>query len=495
MRQALEAAGLWPQPVLCAPSPVLASREETVTAFLRQARPPVAMVAYDDMSAVAALRAAHQAGWRVPDDLSVVGIDDIQFAAYTNPGLTTVAQPKQDLGSLAVDALLAKADDPPPARVLDGQLVVRQSTARPPAATESAAAHPSAGQPTAAPITPAVPHQTRRPGAQPSEAGPMTSSMQSIDVDHGPGWRRPAGMRAIALRRLRRDPVALFAFGLLVLLILGALIGGPLAAHLTGHGPDQQFPNALASDSQPLGLMQRAYLPNGTTHNPHGSLFILGSDELGRDVLVRVLYGARISLLVATSATALAVIIGVTLGLVAGYFGGWIDAVVNRMTETAMAFPNLLLAVGLAVVVGPGLLNVVIIIALFTWYYPARIVRGTTVATRQMTFVAAARTVGARPRRILFVHLLPQVWGPLLVYATSIIANNIIFEAGLSYLGVGVPPPTPSWGQMLSDAVTSGMYQTDITLALAPGLALVITMLAFNLAGDGLRDALAPGGR
>jgi DNA-binding LacI/PurR family transcriptional regulator len=132
MRQALEAARLWPQPVLRADSPVLASRELAVASFLRQAVPPVALVAYDDMSAVAALHAAHQAGWRVPDDLSVVGIDDIQFAAYTNPGLTTVAQPKQDLGSLAVDALLAH-DDPPPAMVLDGQLVIRQSTALRPA--------------------------------------------------------------------------------------------------------------------------------------------------------------------------------------------------------------------------------------------------------------------------------------------------------------------------------------------------------------------------
>jgi peptide/nickel transport system permease protein len=165
------------------------------------------------------------------------------------------------------------------------------------------------------------------------------------------------------------------------------------------------------------------------------------------------------------------------------------------MTETAMAFPNVLLGVGLAIVIGPGLLNVVIIISLFTWYYPARIVRGTTAATKKMTFVAAARALGARPRRLLLIHMLPQVWGPLLVYATSIIANNIIFEAGLSYLGVGVPPPTPSWGQMLSDAVTSGMYQTDIGLALVPGVALVMTMLAFNLLGDGIRDALDPKGR
>jgi ABC-type dipeptide/oligopeptide/nickel transport system permease subunit len=307
-----------------------------------------------------------------------------------------------------------------------------------------------------------------------------------------PAGARPAGLRVTALRRLRRDPVSVFAACLLLLLVLAALIGAPLAAHLTGHSPTEQFPNALYSDGEPIGFMSRTLNAAGTAEDPHGSLFILGADQLGRDQLVRVLYGARISLLVATSATALALVIGVSLGLLAGYRGGWVDAIVSRMTETAMAFPNVLLGVGLAVVIGPGLLNVVIIIALFTWYYPARIVRSATVSTTKMTFVAAARAVGARPRRLLTVHLLPQVWGPLLVYATSIIAANIIFEAGLSYLGVGVPPPTPSWGGMLSDAVTSGMYQTDIALALVPGLALVITMLAFNLLGDGIRDALDP---
>jgi peptide/nickel transport system permease protein len=307
-----------------------------------------------------------------------------------------------------------------------------------------------------------------------------------------PAGARPAGLRVTALRRLRRDPAAVFAACLLVLLVLAALIGAPLAAKLTGHSPIQQYPNALYPDGQPIGVMSRTLNAAGTAEDPHGSLFILGADQLGRDQFVRVLYGARISLLVATSATALALVIGVSLGLLAGYLGGWVDAIVTRMTETAMAFPNVLLGVGLAVVIGPGLLNVVIIIALFTWYYPARIVRSATVSTTRMTFVAAARALGARPRRLLTVHLLPQVWGPLLVYATSIIAANIIFEAGLSYLGVGVPPPTPSWGSMLSDAVTSGMYQTDIALALVPGLALVITMLAFNLLGDGIRDALDP---
>src|SRR5580698_3837986 len=297
---------------------------------------------------------------------------------------------------------------------------------------------------------------------------------------------RPAGLRTTALRRLRRDPASIFAACLLLLLVLAALIGGPLAAKLTGHSPIAQYPDALHADGLPIGFFSRTLNATGTATNPHGSLFILGADQLGRDQLVRVLYGARISLLVATSATALALIIGVSLGLLAGYLGGWVDAIVSRMTETAMAFPNVLLGVGLAIVIGPGLLNVVIIISLFTWYYPARIVRSTT---------AAGRALGARPRRLLLVHLLPQVWGPLLVYATSIIANNIIFEAGLSYLGVGVPPPTPSWGQMLSDAVTSGMYQTDIGLALVPGVALVMTMLAFNLLGDGIRDALDPKGR
>ncbi|MGC9963130.1 MAG: ABC transporter permease [Acidimicrobiales bacterium] len=318
----------------------------------------------------------------------------------------------------------------------------------------------------------------------------MTLDMQVLD--HEVESERPLGMRAQAIRRLRRDPVSIFAFSVLVFLVLSAIIGAPLVAHLTGHSPNAQFANALASDGQPIGIMQRVYAANGVTHDPHGTLFILGADSLGRDLLVRVLYGARISLLVATGATALALIIGISLGLLAGYLGGWVDGLVNRLTETAMAFPNLLLAVGIAVVIGPGVLNVVVIIALFTWYYPCRIVRSATAATKQMTFVAAARTMGARPRRILLVHLLPQVWGPLLVYATSIIANNILFEAGLSYLGVGVPAPTASWGSMLSDAVQSSMYTVDLPLALVPGLALLITMLSFNLLGDGLRDALDP---
>ncbi len=318
--------------------------------------------------------------------------------------------------------------------------------------------------------------------------------LQSLEIGRigGSGTSKPVGLRATALRRLRRDPVAVAAASVLALLVLAAIIGAPIAAYLTGHSPNAQYPLALSNDGLPIGIMQRTFFANGVVHNPHGSLFILGADALGRDELVRVLYGARISLLVASAATCLALIIGVTLGLLAGYLEGPTDAIVNRLTETAMAFPSLLLAVALAVVVGPGLLNIVVIIALFTWFYPARIVRSTAVATKRLTFVTAARSIGARPRRILLVHLLPQVWAPLLVYATSIIGYNILFAAGLAYLGVGVPQPTATWGQMLSTAVTSGMYQIDLSVALVPGLAILLTMLAFNLLGDSIRDALDP---
>jgi ABC-type dipeptide/oligopeptide/nickel transport system permease subunit len=185
-------------------------------------------------------------------------------------------------------------------------------------------------------------------------------------------------------------------------------------------------------------------------------------------------------------------VVGITLGLLAGFRGGWTDAGVSRAIETAMSFPSLLLAVGLAVVIGGGLINVLVIIALFTWFYPARIVRNATLAGKNLLYVDAARSAGARSRRLLVVHVLPQVWGPLLVFGTSVVANNILFEAGLSYLGVGVPPPAPSWGQMLSDGVNSGLYRVVPALALVPGVALVATMLAFNLLGDSLRDAIDP---
>jgi peptide/nickel transport system permease protein len=301
----------------------------------------------------------------------------------------------------------------------------------------------------------------------------------------------PTGRRR-AMRRLRHDKAFLVSVTILVLLILAATIGAPIAAHLTGHGPTEQIPDAISIDGIPIGIMQHPYLSDGVTRDESAQRFILGADRLGRDQLVRLLYGARISMVVAFGATGLAMVIGITLGLLAGFRGGWTDAGVSRAIETAMSFPSLLLAVGLAVVIGGGLLNVLVIIALFTWFYPARIVRNATLAGKNLLYVDAARSVGASSRRLLIVHVLPQVWGPLLVFGTSIVANNILFEAGLSYLGVGVPPPAPSWGQMLSDGVNSGLYRVVPALALVPGVALVLTMLAFNLLGDSLRDAIDP---
>jgi peptide/nickel transport system permease protein len=313
---------------------------------------------------------------------------------------------------------------------------------------------------------------------------PQDAQLIGAEVVHS-GRRR-------AMRRLQRDKAFLVSITILVLLVLSATIGAPIAAHLTGHGPTEQVPEAISIDGIPIGIMQHPYMADGVTPDESAQRFVLGADRLGRDQLVRLMYGARISLIVAFGATGLAMVVGITLGLLAGFRGGWTDAGVSRAIETAMSFPSLLLAVGLAVVIGGGLINVLVIIALFTWFYPARIVRNATLAGKNLLYVDAARSAGARSRRLLVVHVLPQVWGPLLVFGTSVVANNILFEAGLSYLGVGVPPPAPSWGQMLSDGVNSGLYRVVPALALVPGVALVATMLAFNLLGDSLRDAIDP---
>lgn len=293
-------------------------------------------------------------------------------------------------------------------------------------------------------------------------------------------------------RRFLRDKVAMAAAVFLLVLVVAAIGGAPLAAHLTGHGPNTQYENALSIDGLPLGPWQHGYDVTGTKHDPHAGFFVLGSDRLGRDALVRLLYGARISLIVAFGATSLSIAIGLVLGLIAGYFGGVADAIISRLIESAMAFPALLLAVGLAVVIGPGLTNVLIVIALFSWFYPARLVRTATRSLRTSQFVEAARSVGGSDRHILARHVVPHLTTPLIVYGTSIVATNILFEAGLSYLGVGVPLPTSSWGSMLSDGVTSGYYRTAPALALVPGIALVLTMLSLNLLGDGVRDAVDP---
>jgi ABC-type dipeptide/oligopeptide/nickel transport system permease subunit len=231
--------------------------------------------------------------------------------------------------------------------------------------------------------------------------------------------------------------------------------------------------------------------------------------ETGRDVLSRIVNGARYSLVIAFLATALAVIIGVFFGVIAGYFGGWVDTLIARTMDVFLAFPLLVFAIALVGVVpqsvsvlgisvtGNGLrvAMLIFIIGFFSWPYMGRIIRGQTLSLREREFVDAARSLGARGPYILFRELLPNLVGPILVYATLLIPTNILFEAALSYLGVGIIPPTPSWGEMLSDAVTNGYYYIDPMFMVIPGLAIFLTVMAFNLFGDGLRDALDPKSR
>jgi peptide/nickel transport system permease protein/oligopeptide transport system permease protein len=212
--------------------------------------------------------------------------------------------------------------------------------------------------------------------------------------------------------------------------------------------------------------------------------------------------GAPYSLLIGFLATVLAVVIGVVMGVIAGYYGGWVDWFIARLMDVFLAFPLIVFAIALVGVIPNAMWGLsgndlrvavlVFIIGFFAWPYMGRIVRGQVLSLREREFVDAARSIGARGPYILFRELLPNLWGPILVYATLLIPTNILFEAALDYLGVGLVPPTPSWGQMLSSAVTNGFYQLDPMFMIIPGLAIFITVMAFNLFGDGLRDALDP---
>jgi peptide/nickel transport system permease protein len=291
--------------------------------------------------------------------------------------------------------------------------------------------------------------------------------------------------------RFRRDRWALASIVIIVLMLAGAL-AAPLIASWVGHPPNKPFIYQMTNE---IGL------PKG----PNFALkFYFGADTAGRDVFVRVMYGARTSLLVAFVATGISLFIGVLIGLSAGYFRGKVDTFLSRLTDVIMSLPVLLLAIGLASACGasregclggllkPGLLLVSIIIGFFNWPYIARIVRGQVLTLREKEFVEAARAQGATDWRIMRRHVLPNVAAPIIVYTTLIIPNNIIFEASLSFLGVGVPDSVPSWGGMLSDAGSGSLFTVAWWLMFFPGMALFLTTLAFNLVGDGMRDALDP---
>jgi peptide/nickel transport system permease protein len=276
---------------------------------------------------------------------------------------------------------------------------------------------------------------------------------------------------------LRRDPVAVTSAAVILVLVVLA-VAAPLIASITGHGPAQQF--------RDTGLT-----PDGLPVPPSGR-FWFGTDNLGRDVFVRVVYGTRISLLVGVLSTLLAVAAGLIVGLVAGYFGGAVDTTLARFMDVVLSFPFLLFAIALVSIVGPSLTVAILVIAFFSWAAVGRIVRGQTLSIREREYVQAARSLGASDLRIMFVDVLPNLIAPVIVYATLLIPLAIVFEATLSFLGLGVVPPTPTWGNMLADSLQ--YYQVAWWFVLFPGLALLITTLAFNLLGDAVRDALDPRG-
>ena len=217
---------------------------------------------------------------------------------------------------------------------------------------------------------------------------------------------------------------------------------------------------------------------------------LLGLDDLGRDVLSRIIWGARVSLTVGFSVVLIASLIGISLGAISGYFGGILDTLIMRFTDILLAFPGILLAIAMVAVLGPSLRNVVLALATIGWVGYARLVRGQVLKVREMEYVTAAKALGARSPRVIIRHVLPNVINPVIVMATLGLAGAILSEAALSFLGLGVQPPTPSWGTMLQDA-QSYLSQAP-RLAIFPGLAIVLAALAFNVLGDGLRDILDP---
>jgi ABC-type dipeptide/oligopeptide/nickel transport system permease subunit len=288
--------------------------------------------------------------------------------------------------------------------------------------------------------------------------------------------------------RFKQDRAAFLGLGVIAVLVLIALLAPVIARAVAHHGPNQIFTREVLDE---FGL------PKGPS-----SEFWFGADKAGRDLFVRVIYGARTSLLVAVVATGISVAIGIVLGITAGYFGGKIDTAISRVIDVILSLPLLLFAIGIAAAcsttkegcvggfVKPGLSLVVFIIALFSWPYIARIIRGNTLSLREKEFIEASRSLGASNARIMFVDVLPNLVAPIIVYATLIIPNNIIFEAALSYLGLGLPQDIPSWGRMLSDATR--LLEVAPWMFFFPSVFLVLTTLSFNLLGDGLRDALDP---
>jgi peptide/nickel transport system permease protein len=316
-----------------------------------------------------------------------------------------------------------------------------------------------------------------------AEAFPSSEgALEILDLGGSIAARSPG---QLFWRRLKRDRVAMASFMFIVFLIVLAIFA-PLVINILGlPGPNTQNLNLTDSFGSPLGP---------TAAHP------FGVDQLGQDVMSRVIYGTRVSLEVGIIGTGISTFIGVIVGLVAGFYRGWVDTLLSRLIDVVLSIPLLLLGIGIGAACAvkgclggtlqPGLGVVIFLIALGTWPYMARIVRGLVLSLREREFVDASRALGASDTRIMFREILPNLTAPIIVFASLQIPTNILIEAALSFLGVGIRPPTASWGQMIASATP--IFNTAWWYMVFPGTALLLTVLAFNLLGDGLRDALNP---
>ena len=263
-------------------------------------------------------------------------------------------------------------------------------------------------------------------------------------------------------------------------MVLVLVLVGLLAPVISPHDPSEQFRDGLTPLGQPIPstLLQRS------------GKFPLGTDANGRDLLSRILYGARVSLIVGVLANTLAVALGTVIGSTAGYLGGVVESVLMRFTDVMMAFPTLLLAMTLVAILKPSMWIIIVVIGAVYWTWIARVVYGQVVALRERDFITASRALGSGRVRILLRHILPQLVPTLIVWGTLGIATNVMLEASLSFLGIGVQPPTPSWGGMIQQG--QSYYRAAPWLVIYPGLAIMITVLAVNILGDALRDVLDP---
>lgn len=303
-----------------------------------------------------------------------------------------------------------------------------------------------------------------------TSTNPATMTARAVDLGAGPA--RTQREWAVFARRLARRRTALFGLIVVVVVLVAALAAPWLAAH---DPTEQDITNRL----RPPGFQDAA-----------GRAHLLGTDHLGRDILARVIFGARPALMVGFAAVAISGLLGMAVGLISGYFGGRIDDVFMRLADVQLAFPFILLAIAVIGVLGPSLPVIIVVIGVSSWVVYARVVRGAVLSLREREFVHAAHALGSRDGRVLLRHILPNAFTPWLVVATLDMARVIVIESALSFLGLGVQPPTPTWGGMLADGRV--YISTAWWLATFPGLAILLTVLGINLFGDGLRDTLDP---